>query len=223
MSISPSSTNIDDTTTFHISFISSQNISNATIQFNVDSENKGSEKIFNIMSYQNRSLTFDYLFNGQSYEGEHYIVSKMDFVLNNGKISSETFYNTVYVTRRGIQYLLIGAIFILFIAFLIIQTYVIHRKESIIEFDKGELKVIFSLIITVLPISMSFFVLSIQNPAIKRIILPTLFAFAISFFLAIYGLAVIKNNFVRINNFVFYSLCFMFLGIIYMIVSVLFL
>jgi cytochrome bd-type quinol oxidase subunit 2 len=182
--ISPVSSNLNNTTSFHINFTGIQNVGNVTIKFNVV-EN-------------------------------HYIVSQIDISLNNATgYPSEPLYGNAFI--------FLGIIFLILVGFLYYQTHIAHKNERIIKFSDEELKTIFGLLITVLPISISLFVLSIQQRALKIFILPAIIAFALSFSLAIYGFAIIRDNSVRTTNYIFYSISFIFFGIICIAISLFYL
>lgn len=225
LNLSPSETYVDETTTFTIEFTSAQNLSNVIMHFYVDADKKGAKNLLSIERNEKYFITFDYFFNKNSYLGEHYIELKIDFVAENRKKDSENFYGIVEVYgNKKIPYA-IFEYFLLCLFFIVLIISLIHSvysKTSIIKFDKEERKILFGLIVTILPISISIFILYLAEKVELKIgIFSLLLSFITSFILALYVFIVAKEDHVKADNFTFYSLCFLFLGLIEMAILVL--
>lgn len=229
ISLSPSNIYVDETTTFTIEFTPAQNLSNVIMHFVIDAEEKGTKKLNKVLKNETYFITFDYSFNKNSYLGEHYIELKTDFIAENQEKISENFYTAVnvYEKRPPTIYKINVSFFLLGLYFIILIGGFIYSKlldRSIIEFVEEERKFLFKSIVTFLPISISIFTLYLaQKPELKIGILTVLLAFITSFFSALYLFIIAeKENEPEANNFTLYTLCFIFLGLIDMIVLILF-
>jgi hypothetical protein len=230
-SLSPSNAYVDETTTFTIEFTSSQNLSNLIMHFFVDANEKGAKNLFNIEKNKKYFITFDHYFNKNSHLGEHYIELKIDFITENQEEGSNNFYTVVNVygheKRPSAIFETIVLYFFLCLYFIALIGGFIYSKRSkkgIIDFKKEERKFLFKSIVTFLPISISIFALYLtQKPELKIGMLSILLCFITSFFSALYLFIVAENvSDAKADNFTLYSLSFLFLGLVEMVLLVLF-
>ena len=98
-----------------------------------------------------------------------------------------------------------------------------YSRKSIDLTDDAR-KTIFNLLITVLPIAISFFSLSIDKPWLKINIFPLILCFTISYLIAVYSLIKFgidrPTNTIKANKSIFYSLIFLVLGLINMLLLI---
>lgn len=221
LNLSPQNAYVDETTTFTIEFSSEQNLSNVIMHFYVDAEKIGAKELFDIEGGKKYFITFDYFFNRNLYLGEHYIELKTEFETENQEKGSKYIYSVVDVyDKRPSAILKTILLFLLNIVALFRGVrYLKGRNTNIIKFDPEDRRILFNIIVTVLPISLSTFTLYLtEKPELKIGLLSILLSFIISFILAIYSyLKAEKKSDVKANNFTLFSLCFLFLGVTEMV------
>ena len=225
LNLSPSEAYLKETTTFNIEFTSSQNLSMVIIHFYIDAKKQGVKKLTNIEKNRIYLVTFDNCFNEQSYEGEHYTELKIDFISENKENGSESYYGSVnvYSERKNITefliYILIIPPFFLLRKFTCINK---SKNDAIIEFRDTDRRFLFGFLVTILPISISIFILYIsEKPELKIGILSLLICFIISFMLALYSFIIAEGKGeVKANNSILYSVYFIILALIEMVVLI---
>lgn len=224
-SLSPSHAYVDETTTFTIEFTSSRNLSNAVMYFYVDSEKKGAKNIFNIEKNKTNYFIFDCFFDKNSYSGEHYFELHMDLISENQEKNNETFYTVINVDKREKLSNFFNFVIFLMPILIALPLCFFHQKyskKSIIKFERNERKALFNFLITVLPISTSLFTLSFSEKSeLKFGMLSIITSFIISFILALIMFKAESWAKTDANHFAFYSLSFLLLALIEMIVLVL--
>lgn len=230
MNLSPSDAYIDKTTTFTTEFTSAQNLSFAVIHFYMDAEKKGAKSLFFVEKNKKYFITFDNFFDKSSHFGEHYIELKIDYVTENQKNGTENFYTVVniYDNKKG-QTAIFETILLYFLPFLFLAVVIgsivhsKHSKDSVIKFDPGDRKTLFNFILTSLPISISIFTLYITGkPELKIGMISIFLSLLTSLIFALYVFILAeKESDTKANNFTVYSLCFLFLALIEMILLVL--
>src|SRR3972149_5244851 len=97
-----------------------------------------------------------------------------------------------------------------------------YRKKSEIKFDHEDRKTLFSVMVTVLTISISIFTFTDKfelKIGILSILISLIISFISALFMFIFGERWSETD---ANHFAFYSLCFLLLGLIEMILLVLF-
>lgn len=223
LNLSPSEAYVDETTTFIVEFTSTRNLSNVVMHFYVDAEKKGAKDLYNIKKNEKYFINFDYFFNKNSHLGEHYIELKIDFVAENQENESQNFYTVVDVHGEPsaiILYFFVISFFIVLIGSIVDSKL---RNKSIIEFKPNERKTLFNCLVTILPISISIFTLYLTaKPELKIGMFFILLSFITSFILALYLFIIAENvSDAKANNFTIYSLLFIFLGLIQMVMLVL--
>lgn len=243
LSLSPSKAYVGETTTFTVEFTTTQNLSNAVVHFYVDAEKKGAKDLYNIERNKKYITNFDYFFNKNSHLGEHYIELEIDSIIGNKKKNSELFYAIVDVHDIKQRNTFVELILLCFFFILTIFCF-FHNKSSkgnvtdklgaklwaklwdtlYIEFSEEERKNLFNFIITILPISISIFILKLtEKTELKLGIFAILLSFITSFILVFYlFIKAEKESEVVANNVTLYSLWFLFLGLIQMLLLVLF-
>jgi hypothetical protein len=234
LSLSPSKAYVGETTTFTVEFTTTQNLSNAVVHFYVDAEKKGAKDLYNIERNKKYITNFDYFFNKNSHLGEHYIELEIDSITENKKKNSELFYAIVDVQDIKQKNTFVELILLCFFFILTIFCF-FHNKSSKsngtnklwdklhIEFSKEERKkTLFSFIIIILPISISILKLT-EKTELKLGIFAILLSFITSFILVFYlFIKAEKDSEAAANNVTLYSLWFLFLGLIQMLLLVLF-
>ncbi len=223
LNLSPSQVNANEISTFSVELTSSRNLSNIVIHFYVDAEKKGAKYVVKLEKNRKYFTNFDYFFNKNSYLGEHYIELKIDYVTEYGERNSESFYAKidVYGNKKLSSYIFI--IFFLHIAILIGGLFYSRKlTNSKVKFDQESRKTLFSFLVTVLPISISIFALYLsEKPELKLGMFSILLSFTISFFLAFYlFIQAEKKGEVEANNITLFSLIFLFIGLIEMVILV---
>lgn len=223
LSLSPSNAYVDETTTFTIEFTSAQNLSNVIIHFFVDAKEIGAKNLYDIEKNEKNNIAFDYLFNKNSHLGEHYIEIKIDYITENQEHISEKLYTVVdvYGHEKKTNVFFLFYLIILICGFL----YSNFSKKAIIEFKIQERKILFKSIVTFLPVTISIFTLYFtQKPEfdLKIGMLSVLLCFITSFFSAFYLYIIAeKMSDTKANNFTSFSLIFLFLGLVEMILLIL--
>lgn len=218
LNLSPGDIYRGSTTTIFLEINSNYNISDIKIQLYVDGNKVGAKGASEIVNDKTYLLTFDYFSPEDSYLGEHYIELELDYFMD-GIPNSKIFYKTINVSDKGNHY---GLIY-LFLLIIMVVVIIINRhfdKKNIINFEGDGRRTIFGLIITILPISSSFFALSIDKTQLLIGIIPILISFVISYGLAIYAFIryeLASKRPVKANNYIFYSILFLFIGLINMV------
>ena len=212
-------------TRFSVELISTQNLSDVEVQIYIDGNKIGAKGIPILEKAKPKLIIFDHFFDDISYIGEHYIELMITSNDETKSSYSKKFYSIISISDNKISYLIITLVIIfvlnlLFLIFVCIKNKEYNEKvKSIIDFGSENRKVIFSLIITVLPIVASYFVSIIDNPILKMEVVPIILCFCLSYALIIYAFIKWpgdKLNY-KANNYTLYSISFLFLGLIDML------
>ena len=224
LSFFPSETIGGITTTLYIEVLPYQNLSDIVLRLSIDGDEKAVKNILRLTKNVNQNTTFDHYFAKNDYLGEHYIEIKMNYTNEDNKTKSEVFYETINILENKKPFNTFRNIFLVF-SFVIIVINVLKRffcnNKYIIELNPDEIKTLFNLQITVLPISISLFLLLAEKEWMKFGTIFTLYSFLISFVLATYSfITAIKKNSDLASNFLISSLAFLLFGLFNLVLSI---
>lgn len=216
--LTPSIVYRENTATFRVDLIPIKDLKDTEIEFYVDASKIGAKELPKLEGNRSNWITFDHYFDANSYIGEHYIELRINTSSDNVSFYRGNFLTSVGLSDKSRPYF----IFLLVdLAFLVISFFEINKKKNESKFSPEIRKILFALLITVLPIGTSFFISIINNPILKIDLILILICFAISYIISIYGFTRYEGHSgPDADNFTLYSLVFLFLGLINMLVSV---
>jgi|GEM_PF-4114965 len=217
--ISPTTATIGKTETFVIEINSSKDLNKVILEFFVDGSKKGAKSLLNIKKGEPNFIYFDCFFGRDSYLGEHYIEICANYTMETN--IEKSMFNYYSIMLRGNQMPLWAIIFNL--SPILLFLYIIYKtinSKSIIVFSADDRKMIFNILITILPISVSFSIFILDRPELKIFGLLVILNFLISYFTVIYSYFKDKSNSVYANNSILLSLSLFIYGLFNLIFAI---
>ena len=208
----------DNTTKFIIELIPNMDLNHAKIEFYVDASKIGAKELPELIGNKSNEVTFEHYFDDKSYIGEHYIEIKINSSLDKSSLIQENYLTVVNLKDKEKPYEIFAVVDFLF---LLISCLIIYNSKDKERFSPNIRATLFSLLITVLPIGTSFFISIVDKPLLKIDLAYVLSSLAVSYIICILGLTVFEGRSgPDSDTSILYSLVFLFLGLINMIISV---